>query len=117
MRPLDAKGQISWKASPAVLRKLADAEREVTDEDLRYGDCVETSMWAGLTRSPKNPVAYSEAALIARLSAPRTGRCTDRSYLMIIRRGDGPGVLAGGEIVKVTQVFQPFGRFSAANSL
>jgi predicted transcriptional regulator len=32
MRYLNAKGQIAWKASPAMLRKLADAEREVEDD-------------------------------------------------------------------------------------
>ena len=34
MRYLNAKGQIAWKASPLMLQKLADAEREVED-DLR----------------------------------------------------------------------------------
>ena len=29
MRYLNAMGQIGWKASPAMLQKLADAEREV----------------------------------------------------------------------------------------
>jgi hypothetical protein len=38
-------------------------------------------------------------------------------YFVIIRRGGAVGVGAGGEIVNVTQVFQPWGRFSAANSL
>jgi hypothetical protein len=32
MRYLNAKGQIGWKASPAMLQKLADAEREVEDD-------------------------------------------------------------------------------------
>ena len=32
MRYLNAKGQIAWKASPAMLQKLADAEREVEDD-------------------------------------------------------------------------------------
>jgi hypothetical protein len=32
MRYLNSKGQIAWKASPAMLRKLADAEREVQDD-------------------------------------------------------------------------------------
>jgi hypothetical protein len=32
MRYLDPKGQIAWKASPAMLRRLADAEREVEDD-------------------------------------------------------------------------------------
>ena len=32
MRYLNVKGQIAWKASPAMLRKLADAEREVEDD-------------------------------------------------------------------------------------
>ena len=32
MRYLNAKGNIAWKASPAMLRKLADAEREVEDD-------------------------------------------------------------------------------------
>src|SRR5262245_25370199 len=37
-------------------------------------------------------------------------------YFVIIRRGGVVGVGVGGEIVNVTQVFQPWGRFSAANS-
>jgi predicted transcriptional regulator len=32
MRYLAAKGQIAWKASPAMLQKLSDAEREVEDD-------------------------------------------------------------------------------------
>jgi hypothetical protein len=32
MRHLNAKGQIAWKASPLMLRRLADAEREVEDD-------------------------------------------------------------------------------------
>jgi hypothetical protein len=32
MRYLNAEGQIAWKASPAMLRRLADAEREVEDD-------------------------------------------------------------------------------------
>ena len=32
MRYLNAAAQIAWKASPAMLRKLADAEREVEDD-------------------------------------------------------------------------------------
>ena len=32
MRYLNATAQIAWKASPAMLRKLADAEREVEDD-------------------------------------------------------------------------------------
>lgn len=32
MRYLNAKGQIAWKASPLMLQKLADAEREVRDD-------------------------------------------------------------------------------------
>ena len=32
MRYLNAKGNIAWKASPSMLRKLADAEREVEDD-------------------------------------------------------------------------------------
>ncbi len=32
MRYLNAKGQIAWKASPGMLQKLADAEREVEDD-------------------------------------------------------------------------------------
>jgi hypothetical protein len=39
------------------------------------------------------------------------------AYFVTIRRGGAVGVGAGGEIVNVTQVFQPWGRFSAANSL
>jgi hypothetical protein len=32
MRYLSVKGKIAWKASPAMLQKLADAEREVEDD-------------------------------------------------------------------------------------
>jgi hypothetical protein len=32
MRYLNAMGQIAWKASPAMLQKLTDAEREVQDD-------------------------------------------------------------------------------------
>jgi hypothetical protein len=32
MRYLNAKGQIAWKASPWMLLRLADAEREVEDD-------------------------------------------------------------------------------------
>jgi hypothetical protein len=32
VRYLNAKGQIAWKASPLMLRKLADAEREIEDD-------------------------------------------------------------------------------------
>ena len=32
MRYLTAKGKIAWKASPLMLQKLADAEREVEDD-------------------------------------------------------------------------------------
>jgi hypothetical protein len=32
MRYLDPKGQIAWKATPFMLQKLADAEREVEDD-------------------------------------------------------------------------------------
>ena len=32
MRYLNAKGQIAWIASPLMLQKLADAEREVEDD-------------------------------------------------------------------------------------
>ena len=32
MRYLNAKGNIAWKASPLMLAKLADAEREVEDD-------------------------------------------------------------------------------------
>jgi hypothetical protein len=42
---------------------------------------------------------------------------TAHSYFVTIRRGGELGVGAGGEIVNVTQVFQPAARFSAANSL
>ena len=38
-------------------------------------------------------------------------------YFVTIRRVGALGVGVGGEIVNVTQVFQPWGRFSAANSL
>src|SRR5262245_41281188 len=38
-------------------------------------------------------------------------------YFATIRRGGAVGVGAGGEIVNVTQVFQPWARFSASNSL
>jgi hypothetical protein len=29
MRYLNAKGQLAWRASPSMLQRLADAEREV----------------------------------------------------------------------------------------
>ena len=32
MRYLNAKGQIAWKASPWLVSRLADAEREVEDD-------------------------------------------------------------------------------------
>jgi hypothetical protein len=32
MRHLNAKGQIAWKASPWMLSRLADAEREIEDD-------------------------------------------------------------------------------------
>ena len=32
MRYLNTKGQIAWKASPWMLSRLADAEREVEDD-------------------------------------------------------------------------------------
>jgi hypothetical protein len=32
MRYLNGKGQIAWKASPWMLSRLADAEREVQDD-------------------------------------------------------------------------------------
>jgi predicted transcriptional regulator len=32
MRYLNAEGQIAWKASPWMLSRLADAEREVKDD-------------------------------------------------------------------------------------
>ncbi len=32
MRCLNVEGKIAWKASPAMLQKLADAEREVEDD-------------------------------------------------------------------------------------
>jgi hypothetical protein len=32
MRYLTAAGQIAWKATPLLLQKLADAEREVEDD-------------------------------------------------------------------------------------
>jgi hypothetical protein len=32
MRYLNTKGQIAWKASPAMLRKLADLQRDAEDD-------------------------------------------------------------------------------------
>ena len=32
MRYLNAEGKIAWKASPSMLSRLADAEREVEDD-------------------------------------------------------------------------------------
>jgi len=32
MRYLNVEGKIAWKASPSMLQKLADAEREVEDD-------------------------------------------------------------------------------------
>ena len=46
-----------------------------------------------------------------------TGHLASNRYFETIRRGGAVGVGAGGEIVNVTHVFQPWGRFSAANSL
>jgi hypothetical protein len=36
MRYLNARGQIAWKAAPRMLRRLEDAEQEVTDD---WDDC------------------------------------------------------------------------------
>jgi hypothetical protein len=41
----------------------------------------------------------------------------EQRYFVSIGLGLVPGVGGAGEIVKVTQVFQPSGRCSAANSL
>jgi hypothetical protein len=57
---------------------------------------------------------------IAGVPAPDDAEVDDRlpdgGYFVILGRG-GAGVGAAGEITNVTQVFQPSGRFSAANSL
>ena len=53
------------------------------------------------------------AAFTAGIYATRTFQV---GYFVIIRRG-AVGVGAAGEITNVTHVFQPSGRFSAANSL
>ena len=34
MRHLNANGKIAWKATPAMLSRLADAEQEVRDDEL-----------------------------------------------------------------------------------
>ena len=34
MRYLDPKGEIAWKATPAMLWRLADAEQEARDDEL-----------------------------------------------------------------------------------
>jgi hypothetical protein len=36
MRHLDAKGRVAWKATPRMLTRLTDAEREVEDD---WADC------------------------------------------------------------------------------
>jgi hypothetical protein len=36
MRYLNSRGQVAWKASPRMLVRLADAEREVEDD---WADC------------------------------------------------------------------------------
>jgi hypothetical protein len=55
----------------------------------------------------------------------QTGKLTDLflapgraavDHFVIIRLGGALGVFSAGEITKVTQVFQPSGRFFAANS-
>jgi hypothetical protein len=43
MRYLNAKGQVAWKASPWMLSRLADAEREVED-DMEEDDTEEDDM-------------------------------------------------------------------------
>ena len=59
------------------------------------------------------------AAAGSRQRSPRVIYVTwtfQAGYFMTMRRG-GDGVGAPGEITNVTHVFQPSGRFSAANSL
>jgi hypothetical protein len=34
MRYLDTKGEIGWRATPAMLSRLADAEQEARDDEL-----------------------------------------------------------------------------------
>jgi hypothetical protein len=34
MRYLDRKGRVAWKATPAMLSRLADAEQEALDDEL-----------------------------------------------------------------------------------
>jgi predicted transcriptional regulator len=34
MRYISAKGEIAWKATPAMLSRLADAEQETRDDEL-----------------------------------------------------------------------------------
>ena len=91
------------------------------------GDPVGTSLVASLAR-PGGSAKHSfvAASRVRSLGpgppSPRTGRafgrqaCAGSRYFVTIRRGGAVGVGAGGEIVNVTQVFQPWGRFSAANS-
>ena len=52
-----------------------------------------------------------------RLSETARDAETVLGYFVTIRRVGALGVGVGGEIVNVTQVFQPAARFSAANSL
>jgi hypothetical protein len=59
------------------------------------------------------------AAVASRQRSPRgiyATRTFQVGYFVTMRRG-GDGVGAAGEITNVTHVFQPSGRFSAANSL
>ena len=69
MRYLDRRGQIAWKASPSMLSRLADAEREVEDdmEDRPVrasATAADTSFPLGrLKKSAEDPIPYSKEAL------------------------------------------------------
>src|SRR5262245_25066271 len=75
----------------------------------------EHTPWRATIRNP------GATRRLERLTPLTTAKCDgprpDGHYFVIIRRGGAVGVGAGGEIVNVTQVFQPWGRFSAENSL
>ena len=75
-------------------------------------------------RSSGGPLTSCEVSCRRVRAGPMSGphqRVFDkplRGYFVISAfRGDALGVGAAGESVNVTQIFQPSGRFSAANSL
>jgi hypothetical protein len=68
--------------------------------------------------SSKQQASLSIADFINNIDPKRTFDLANRYFVIRgLRRGGGLGVDGAGEITNVTQVFQPSGRFSAANSL